>query len=198
MPTSRADRRLPSILRKRATTPGERRAAFDALVSYLGLSLEQLAELEEGPRNAAIARALMELMPAFRPPAGGASRIDFGLFVDDWAKISGGPPGLLADPTSFYQALFVRAINQICEQRKWRQRMKAFRWLAFEDEKIGGESEAQRRRHLLPTLFQNRKTSRSLKHAFDLIPKEIRDHPERHLPEPGNARRTGSANWLRG
>src|SRR4051812_27964097 len=107
MPTGRADRALPSILRKRARTGAERRTAFDALLSYLGLNVERLAELEEGPRNAAIARALMERIPAFRPPSGRASRIDLDLFVDDWAKISGGPPGLLVDPTSFYQALFV-------------------------------------------------------------------------------------------
>jgi hypothetical protein len=100
----------------------------------------------------------MERIPAFSPPSGGASRVDFDSFVDDWTKISGAPPGLLADPTSFHQALFVRAINQICEQRKWRQRMKAFRWLAFEDEKTGGEREAERRRHLL--LLDRSKTAR--------------------------------------
>ena len=195
MPARRADRALPPILRKRARTPAERRAALDALVGYLGLSVRRLAEMEEVPRYAAFARALMERIPAFRPPPSRpASRIDEALFVSDWAAISGGPPGLLADPTSFYQALFVQAINQICEERKWRQRIKAFRWLAFEDEKIGGQSEAQRRRHLVPRPFQDRRTSRSLKNAFDLIPKAIRDHPERHLPTPGSARLTSS--WL--
>jgi hypothetical protein len=142
-----------------------------------------------------LARALMERIPAFKPPPSPrASRIDPDLFVSDWARISGGPPGLLADPTSFYQALFVQTINQICEQRKWQQRMKAFRWLASESEKTGGQAEAQRRRHLLPRPFRDRKTSRSLKNAFDLIPKEIRDHPERHLPTSGRARLTSS--WL--
>jgi hypothetical protein len=195
MPARRADRALPPILRKTARTPNERRAALDALVGFLGLSVRRLAEMEAAARYAALARALMERIPAFRPPPSRpSSRMDDGSFVDAWAEISGGPPGLLADPTSFYQALFVQTINQICQERKWRQRMKAFRWLAFEDEKTGGKGEAQRRRDLLPRPFQGRRTSRSLKNAFDLIPKAIRDHPDRHLPTSGRARLTSS--WL--
>jgi hypothetical protein len=168
MPARRADRVLPPILRKRARTPAERRAALDALVGHLGLSVSRLAEMEEVPRYVELTRALIERYPAFRPPPSRpASRFADDLFIEDWVAISGGPPGLLADPTSFYQALFVQTIKQICQERKWRQRMKAFRWLAFEDEKTGGKGEAQRRRHLLPRPFQDRRTSGSLKNAFD-------------------------------
>src|SRR5262249_32970884 len=92
----------------------------------------------------------------------------------------------------------VQRVNQICKQRKWRQRAKAFRWLAFETEKIGGTAEARRRRELLPRPFQDRKTFRALKNAFDLLPKEIRDHPPRHLPTSGRARLSSFPNWLSG
>jgi hypothetical protein len=120
------------------------------------------------------------------------------LFADEWIRISGGSPGLLADPNSFYQALFVQTINQICENRQWRQRAKAFRWFASEDERTGGNAEAQRRRDLLPRPFRDRKTSGSLKNAFDSIPKEIRENPERHLPTSGSGKLARSKNWLSG
>src|SRR5262245_39934936 len=105
MPTNRADRALPSILRKRARTPAERRAALNALIDYLNLNAKRLAEIEEASRYAALARALMERIPAFRPPRSRpVSRIDYDLFVADWTKVCGDPPGLLgllADPSSF-------------------------------------------------------------------------------------------------
>src|SRR5262249_43387938 len=148
-----------------------RRAAFNALVVYLGLDVSQLAEMEEVLRYAALARALMERIPAFRPLASRpVSRIDYQLFVSDWTTIAGHPPGLLADPTSFYEALFVQTVNQLCE-KKQSSRIEAFRWIANETAKTRRPAEAQRRRDLLPRPFRKLKTSNSLKYRFDSIPK---------------------------
>jgi hypothetical protein len=99
MATSRLDRSFPPILRKRAQSEEERKAAIHALIEYLGLT-EQLEKIPFGRTGegqggqryfAVLARGLMrKLIPAFRP-ARHRSRSEgwSSNCYDDWTAAGG-------------------------------------------------------------------------------------------------------------
>jgi hypothetical protein len=199
MGTVRAVRALPSILKKRAATEDEQLAAIGALVAHLGLG-ERFQELKGTlPAGGELGRAYLcelalglmrEFIPAFRP-----KRERNAPFAEqayrDWIAAGGGLLGCPWDYKHFYQAMLVKVVADL-EREKKKSREWIFGWLANE-QSPGSPSEAKRRRSLLSLPFQGRRTSKSLRQAFNIIPKDVKQHPERYLPSP---KRQGEWNFL--
>lgn len=99
MATTRADRALPAILRRRANTPAEKAAAFDALLKLLKLSHPTEEDDHEFWR--ALAEALVRRFPAFKPARGSKKQLFSDSFMRDWVAAAGSLPGLLVNETAF-------------------------------------------------------------------------------------------------
>jgi hypothetical protein len=187
MATTRLEKNLPSILKRRTKSPAEKQAALNALFEYAGLADEHARFDSNDPQEVTQLLAKLglnltrKLIPAFRPSrAGGNSRMS-AEFYEDLQK-AGAVWGLLGpsvSPDEFYGAQFAQVIEQL-RQEKGRKRMQVFRWLANEIEKVP-EVKARQRMAMLPKCFRARTTSGSLKEAFDSIPKAVRDNPANYL-----------------
>lgn len=182
MGTTRAQRSLPSILRKRARTTAEREAALDALATHLGLSHKDVrVTLECEPHASVVAALVRFFVPAFHvvPPKERNPKEDF---ESDWHAAGGGLLWSLADRDAFYQAQLVQAILRLQAERKGASRSHVFRWLANEVQRTT-PGEASKRLENLPRRYRSRRTSGSLKQAFDSIPSDVRRDPAAYLPK---------------
>jgi len=193
MPSSKRDK-LPIILTRRPKNDAERRSVFEAVAARYGLA-DKLKEMLSAPTDsplkathgqkffAELAISLMiELFPAYRLTRPGRRKSDKEA-PGDWVTAGGSmlfPP---TDFSAFYQAQFVQTVERLAkEQRKSRESI--FRWLANEAQ-VASPKEAHARLALLPRPYQKRQTSRSLRQAFNSIPKRIRSNPNLYLPTRG-------------
>jgi len=99
MATTRADRALPAVLRRRAKTQQEKQAAFDALLALLGL-IEECSDyrrVSKGDDKAAanffraLAWRLMQRIPAFAPEKSKSAKKEqsYSAFITDWVTAAG-------------------------------------------------------------------------------------------------------------
>ena len=80
----------------------------------------------------------------------------------------------------FYQAQLVCLLQ---EQARLKERSLAwvFRWFANKEETKGLKGE-EKRNSLLPRPYRRRLTAKSLKQAYNSIPRPVRDKPYEYLP----------------
>jgi hypothetical protein len=104
----------------------------------------------------------------------------------------GGLLGPIGSCESFYQAQFVAAVRRL-EKEKNQSREWVFKWL-MNEESLTTPKKAAGRLALLPKRHRNHKNSNALRTAFNVLPKQVREHPERYLP----SRTVASGNWLSG
>lgn len=188
--------RLPKLLRnppKRGRSKRENQAVFDALLDHYGLTdvFASLASEQDVARQLELSidlwskltiKLLNDFIPAYRLSAIGRPKTFGKPEITDWISAGGGPFACPSDMTSFYQAQFVEVVTKL-EQAKSKSRAWVFLWLANETEKVGPQ-QAEARRAMLPRPYRKRGTSRSLRQAFNAIPRSVRSSPMDHLPRP--------------
>lgn len=172
---------------KSDVSPEERSAVFRALVEHYGLSKQHSEMRTEGAKPTAentfwqkLTEAMMyDFIPAYQPKV----KKDVDLLLD-WVEAGGTVLPFYADfrryRDHFYQAQLVWLIEAQV-QRKDRSREWVFRWFANEEERKGAK-EQERRTSLLPTPYRRRLTSKSLRQAYNSIPRTVRENPHVYLP----------------
>jgi len=200
MPSKKA--RLPSILLKppkQKPSEAESKAAFNALLEHYNLtnifeavtdagSLEDRREQEIVFYSKLASSLLRDFVPAFGKHGGRPTRFKKA-DVMDWIEAGGSGFTCPRDMTPFHQAQLVAVIQRL-EAEKGQSREWVFRWLT---EKKSGHEE---RRSLLPRLYRGRTTAKSLREAFNGIPKAVRDNPSSFLPTRREAKPSGPPTLL--
>jgi hypothetical protein len=187
---------LPAILKRRfnlGSSAEDRRAVFQALVEHYWQKHHETPREKMDPsrENAAatiswqaLAEALMfDFIPAFQPKLSKTN----SHILRDWMNAGGSISTFMADfdryYRHFYQAQLVWLIQEQVRQKD-RSRAWVFRWFANEVE-TQGPKEKERRTSLLPRPYRKRFTEKSLKQAFNAIPRSVRERPCDYLPVLG-------------
>lgn len=184
MATTRADRALPAVLRRRTKSLEEKRAAFDALLAHLNLTeaFSDYRRLSKGNDKAAVdffkslAWGLMQKIQAFAPvPETSKSskkeqtyRVG-ALLGEEWPMVRK------------HQAEFVLAIGNLQKEKGWKRRSQAFQWLGNINPVTRKPKEAEQRLKCIPERYRKTKTLKSFQQAWKSIPEDVQRAPERYL-----------------